>query len=109
MSKTLYCNGEIYSPLLSGDVLTAKAMLVENGRITRIGSDFGSEDYPDAECVDLDGASVLPGMCDSHLHAVWTTETIYAGSLDNMYDQGNDTRESLLKKYTDSVAAFAAG
>ncbi len=67
---TLYRNGEVYSP---ADPF-ATALLVEGDRVLFVGSDdaadaaaFGAD-----EVVDLEGALVVPGFVDAHVH---TTQT----------------------------------
>ncbi|MCP5550360.1 MAG: dihydroorotase [Akkermansiaceae bacterium] len=47
--------------------LEAADVLVENGRVTRIGT--GLDAPPDAETVDCSGCVLLPAMFDVHVHA----------------------------------------
>ncbi len=55
--------------LLSGDLdspfIDADSILIEGGRITRIGGVSGAE-----RIVDVGGATVAPGLIDSHCHVV---------------------------------------
>ena len=54
----------------SGEPVTGQAVLVRNGRITAIVPDGELEAHlgSDTEVVDLDGALLLPGFQDSHIH-----------------------------------------
>ncbi|HYM09997.1 MAG TPA: amidohydrolase [Bryobacterales bacterium] len=50
-----------------------QAVAVKGGKIAAVGSDravLGAERGPRTEIIDLHGRSVLPGLIDSHLHAV---------------------------------------
>ncbi|MGD8992257.1 MAG: hypothetical protein PVI00_12455, partial [Desulfobacterales bacterium] len=71
MSKVLLKNigtivsGDIADPILAGD-----AVLIEDGKIKQFGAE-GELDAADAETtVDCDGATVTPGLFDSHCHTV---------------------------------------
>lgn len=62
--KRLFYNAHIYT--MNPDMPRAAAMLVEDGRVLWTG-DTPEETAAD-ECIDLEGAVVLPGMGDSHMH-----------------------------------------
>ncbi|CAM2007726.1 amidohydrolase [Acanthopleuribacter pedis] len=62
---TLYHGGSILS--LEG-ALRFDVMAVAEGRILDLGDEGLLKHYPDAAKVDLAGATVLPGMIDSHVH-----------------------------------------
>ena len=63
MTRTVFTNASIFdgtgSPFADGSVL------VENGRITDVGSDFDGD-----EQVDLGGRALLPGFSDCHVHVM---------------------------------------
>jgi hypothetical protein len=48
----------------------AQAIAIRDGRIVYVGSDEEARRYrgPDTRVVDVDGATVLPGLVDSHVH-----------------------------------------
>ena len=46
----------------------ARAMAIRNGRITAIGDDVRNQIGPKTQVLDLQGASVIPGLIDSHVH-----------------------------------------
>jgi imidazolonepropionase-like amidohydrolase len=69
--------------LVGGDVLTmespdalrAATVVVENGRITAVGSDVS---VPDDACrIDARGKTVLPGLADMHVHTVESEMPLY--------------------------------
>jgi predicted amidohydrolase YtcJ len=51
---------------------TASAVAVADGRFVRVGSDEEVSQLAGADTtvIDLGGAAVLPGLCDSHLHLI---------------------------------------
>ena len=52
----------------SGELLTAQAILIENGRITEVGPIDEITRPDDARHVDLSAMTVLPGLTDAHVH-----------------------------------------
>jgi predicted amidohydrolase YtcJ len=46
----------------------AKAMAIRNGRIVAIGDDVRTHMGPKTRMLDLNGAPVIPGLIDSHVH-----------------------------------------
>ena len=52
----------------SGELLTTQAILIENGRITEVGSIDEITRPDDARHVDLSAMTVLPGLTDAHVH-----------------------------------------
>ncbi|WP_208559232.1 amidohydrolase [Marinilactibacillus kalidii] len=67
----LYINGKIYVERN----LFATTMLLEDSYIKAVGQDELKEKYSEkAQVIDLKGATVVPGMNDSHLHFLMTAE-----------------------------------
>ena len=66
--QKVYFNAKIYT--VNTNQEWAEAMIVENNTITFIGSDTEVENTADenAEYIDLEGALVLPGIHDVHMH-----------------------------------------
>ncbi|MCI8610262.1 MAG: amidohydrolase [Firmicutes bacterium] len=62
----LYYNGRIYTMDDENRIYTAIG--IENGRIAFLGTDAEAAKLEAAEKIDLEGACVLPGFIDSHLH-----------------------------------------
>jgi len=52
----------------------ARAIAIANNRIVAVGSDaeINAIRLPDMQTLDLNGAFVVPGMIDAHLHLLWT-------------------------------------
>lgn len=63
----LYYNGVIFTMNASGD--RAGAMAVEGDRIVRVGEEEElKRQFPDAEAVDLEGRTIMPGFIEGHVH-----------------------------------------
>ena len=60
--------------LISGDianpVLDADAILIENGKISKIGKESELASSPADSVIDADGSTITPGLIDSHCHVV---------------------------------------
>lgn len=91
-------NGRIYTIEPSQPVV--EAIVVRNGRIVYLGTSEQALKLADGEStIDLDGAFVLPGFIDSHVH-FWRS-----GLMDQMVDL-RKTRE--IKAIQDLIAAEAS-
>ena len=64
---TIITGGPAY-PLAKGSLGTVEAVRIDSGRITHVGSLAGARALGDAQVVDLDGRSILPGFVDAHTH-----------------------------------------
>ena len=63
----LYHNGVILTMNAAGD--RAGAMAVEGDRIVRVGDEEElKKKFPDAEAVDLQGRTIMPGFIEGHVH-----------------------------------------
>jgi imidazolonepropionase-like amidohydrolase len=58
--------GKLLADPATGKVETAKTVVLENGKVTRIVDGYVSE--PGGRVVDLKDSFVLPGLIDSHVH-----------------------------------------
>jgi imidazolonepropionase-like amidohydrolase len=58
--------GKLLADPATGKVETAKTLVLENGKVTRIVDGYVSE--PGGRVVDLKDSFVLPGLIDSHVH-----------------------------------------
>ena len=76
----------------------AEAVSVRDGKIVAVGSrqDVNASVGTDAQVVDLDGKTLLPGLIDAHIHAVY-------GGVDLLSADAKDGIHSL-----DALAEFAA-
>ena len=64
---TIITGGPAY-PLVKGHVGTVEAVRIDGRRVTHIGSLAGARALGDAQEVDLDGRTILPGFVDAHTH-----------------------------------------
>jgi len=64
---TIITGGPAYT-LAKGETGTVEAIRIDDGRITHVGSLAGAGALGDAQVVDLDGRSILPGFVDAHTH-----------------------------------------
>ena len=85
MKKTLFYHGKIYTMQVTGraadylpetadEIKMVQSMLVEDGKILRIGCDetLLAEVDAQTEKIDLKGRTVIPGFNDSHCHILAT-------------------------------------
>ncbi|RDY25675.1 amidohydrolase [Romboutsia weinsteinii] len=93
MKRTIYFNGKVVT--VNDNNPTAEAVLVENGKIIKVGSDDEVLSLKDenTELVDLEGKTMLPGFIDPHGHVVATAQTLMIVTLGDV-----TSREELLAK-----------
>ena len=79
---TILVNGKV----VLYDAEPAQALAVRGGRIAAIGrsAEIGALAGPATRVIDLDGRTVIPGLIDSHIHAIragltWQTEVHWIG------------------------------
>lgn len=66
-AETLFVQaGRLLADPATGKVETARTVVIENGKVTRIVDGYVSE--PGGKVVDLKDSFVLPGLIDSHVH-----------------------------------------
>ena len=70
MAKTLIHNGTLIDGT-GADPITDGAVLLENGRITAVGSSDDLSRTTDAERIDAGGGTILPGLIDTHVHMMF--------------------------------------
>lgn len=89
--KTLYKNGKVYSMDSEGEIFDN--VLVEDGIITGLDAEEGEAD----EIIDLEGATMLPGLNDTHMHLVMLGKKLKSLVL---YDENNiDHVKELIKNH----------
>src|ERR1044072_8129244 len=79
---TILVNGK----LVRFGAAPAEALAIRDGRIVALGSwaQFQPAPGPATEVIDLEGRTVIPGLIDSHIHAIragltYTTEAHWIG------------------------------
>lgn len=72
----IYCNGNIIT--MDDNCPVVQALLVENGKILKRGTDeeILSRKEKDTVCVDLKGKTMLPGFIDGHSHFAGVANTL---------------------------------
>src|SRR4029077_5857129 len=72
---TLLVNGKILT--VDAEFSTREAMSIRDGRIVALGrtADLRKTASPRTRVIDLQGRTVIPGLIDSHLHAIRAAQT----------------------------------
>lgn len=97
--EVLYFNGRIYTVNVTQP--WAEAMIVKDDRITFIGTDADAETQlaEDAETIDLEGAFVMPGIHDVHLHPLEAVtdnfQFIVGDDIEDPEDYANDIARAI--------------
>jgi len=88
---TLFLNGKIYT--VNPQQLWAEALYINNGKIRYVGSNEAARKLVNAktEVIDLNGAMVMPGIQDVHMHPL-EAESPFAGTclLDNQEEDAEN-------------------
>ena len=84
-ADTVMVNGKILT--VDGRFSTREAIAIRDGKIAALGStaDLRKLAGPDTRVIDLQGRTVIPGLIDSHLHAIraalsFSTEVNWIGA-----------------------------
>ena len=93
MQKTIYFNGTIIT--VDDKSTIAEAVLVENGKIAKVGTndDVLSMKDEDIKLVDLEGKTMVPGFIDPHGHIVAISQTLLLVQLAEV-----TSREEMIEK-----------
>lgn len=96
MTRTVY-RGAALADGTGPDLVTDVSVLVEDDRVLSIGpADDEPDPGPDAEVIDCSGATIVPGLVDSHSHL-----TMPGGA--HWVDRGFDSPERLLDVAEDNA------
>jgi predicted amidohydrolase YtcJ len=84
---------------------SAQAIAIRGQRITWVGnSDEGKQLYPSARALDLQGATVLPGLTDAHGHLINLGESLVRLNLKDI-----PTEKEIVERVKQRVASAAPG
>jgi len=83
----------------AGAIRLRTTVVVTGDRITAVGTDGSVTVPPEAEVVDVDGRTLMPGLWDMHVHSDDDDglQDLAAG-VTTVRDMGNDMEETLLRK-----------
>jgi imidazolonepropionase-like amidohydrolase len=105
-ARILTCSGDIRETPFDGDVL------IEGSRIAKVVPGRLDVDPASVRVVDLDGATVLPGLGDAHVHTSWPLDFVFDhGAIartpanEHMLDVAAVTRTFLESGYTLIIGA----
>lgn len=69
LDELILTNGRIHT--MDDDNRVVSSIAIENGRIAAVGNDLKPRG-PDAEIIDLQGRTAIPGLIDNHIHFLRT-------------------------------------
>ena len=76
-------NAAIYSVGIDGSEVRAETVAADGGKIVYVGTNEGVKAFESsgANVIDARGRTVLPGLCDAHVHASWSGSAKYSCDL----------------------------
>lgn len=112
-ADTILVNGKILT--VDSQFSIREAIAVRGGKITAVGSnaDVRKQAGPRTRAIDLQGRTVIPGLIDSHIHAIragqtFTTEVNWVGAT-SIAEAMNRIHEASLAKKPGSWLIVAGG
>jgi predicted amidohydrolase YtcJ len=102
-------NAKIYSAEMEGASSHFTAIAATGGQILAAGTNEEILRLAEegAEVIDAGGCTVLPGMCDSHLHVSSTAEVLFSIGIYDIMREQNEERQSYLKRLLAAVVEYA--
>ena len=99
-------NGNVYTVLMDDTEVRCQAIAIKDDKIIALGSDEEIESFVDADTVIIDakGNTVLPGLCDAHVHATWSGSAKY--SCDLFYLAQNGEKKSIVEKIQEKLVKY---
>jgi len=112
-ADTILVNGKILT--VDSQFSIREAIAIRDGKITAVGSnsDVRKQAGPQTRLIDLQGRTVIPGLIDSHIHAIragqtFTTEVNWVGAT-SIAEAMNRIHEASLAKKPGSWLIVAGG
>lgn len=101
-------NANIYSVGMDGSEVRAQAVAADGKEIVFVGSNEDVRRYesPEAKVIDAQGKTVLPGLCDAHVHATWSGSAKYSCDLFYLAQAGG--KKSIVEKVQDKLRSYIA-
>jgi predicted amidohydrolase YtcJ len=102
-------NGSVYTTDMNGNTFHYEAVAASGGMILAVGSNDEIMKFVNAstEIVDAEGNTVLPGMCDAHLHAAFTAEIPFSVNMYGIEPEPGEERQSYIKRLLEDVKTYA--
>jgi predicted amidohydrolase YtcJ len=112
-ADTILVNGKILT--VDTQFSTREAIAIRDGKITAVGSnsDVRKQAVPQTRVIDLQGRTIIPGLIDSHIHAIragqtFTTEVNWVGAT-SIAEAMNRIHEASLARKPGSWLIVAGG
>jgi predicted amidohydrolase YtcJ len=112
-ADTILVNGKVLT--VDAKFSTHEAIAIRDGKITAVGSnsEIRKQSGPQTRVIDLQGRTVIPGLIDSHIHAIragqtFTTEVNWVGAT-SIAEAMNRIHEASLAKKPGSWLIVAGG
>ncbi|SEF94628.1 hypothetical protein SAMN05660865_01387 [Caloramator fervidus] len=105
MKQLLFTNASIYTMDENDSVFDS--MLVQNGKILKLGKYKDLKENFKGEIFDLEGKTVLPGFIESHIHLIEAARSVVDLNLKNV--KTKEEFEILLKKYSKNAWVIGSG
>ena len=99
-------NANIYSVDIDGSETRAEAVAADGGTIVYVGTNEGVKPYESSETnvIDARGRTVLPGLCDAHVHASWSGSATY--SCDLFYLAQSGGKKTIVQKVQERLCEY---
>jgi predicted amidohydrolase YtcJ len=100
-------NGSIISRGIESSNITAVA--IEDGKIVAIGNDDEIMQLvtEDTKVIDAKHNTVIPGMCDAHVHVAFTTEMYQGANIFYIARGANEPRKQYMERLLENVKKYA--
>ena len=102
-------NADVYSVKLDKTLIRAEAVVTQDDKIIFVGSNEEAKAYikEETRVIDAGGRTVLPGLCDAHVHASWSGSALFSCNLFGLAHNGEkgsviEKIQKKLKEYVDN-------